>query len=162
MGEERQLPHNVIKIVPIQNTISYFVFLHSLNWFSTLIWFASTIYGINVGRRRPPSEMWNSKGPLTPAHQAPCVELSSDVTLKSRPHPKYIRQHLQTNVPKGPLMVDYPYETILNMFHMNSAHSNQIYQNHLACILTSLFMASRWIVYCQMNTAPGISLKTSF
>ena len=85
---------------------------------------------------RPPSEMWNSKGPLKPAHQAPCVELSSDVTLKSRPHPKYIRQHLQTNVPKGPLMVDYPYETILNMFHMNSAHSNQIYQNHLACILT--------------------------
>ena len=31
VGEERQLPHNVIKIVPIQNTISYFVFLHSLN-----------------------------------------------------------------------------------------------------------------------------------
>ena len=111
---------------------------------------------------RPPSEMWNSKGPLTPAHQAPCVELSSDITLKSKPHPKYIRQHLQTNVPKGPFMVDYPYETILNMFHMDSVYSNQIYQNHLACILTSLFMASRWIVYCQINTASGISLKTSF
>ena len=106
---------------------------------------------------RPPSEMWNSKGPSTPAHQTPCVELSSDVTLKSRPHPKYIRQHLQTNVPKGPFMVDYPYETILNMFHMNSAHSNQIYQNHLACILTSLFRASRWKVFCQINTTSGIS-----
>ena len=31
VGEERQLPHDIIKIVPVKNTNSYFVFLHSLN-----------------------------------------------------------------------------------------------------------------------------------
>ena len=49
VGKERQLPHNVLKIVPIKYMISYFVF--SIPWPDFAPWFASIIYGINVGRR---------------------------------------------------------------------------------------------------------------
>ena len=106
---------------------------------------------------RPPSEMWNSKGPLTPAHQAPCVELSSDVTLKSRPHPKYIRQYHQTNIPKAHLWLITPMKPFLICSIWTALIRIKYIKTNLACILTSLFRASRWIVYCQMNTASGIS-----